>query len=387
MKKIMRMPKEVDPSSPEISMSEALALRLSRQHLDQRAPRRKLVDVVSGMGGVQAQSTGEAYMGLWARVEGLSPNDIDRALVDERTLVRTWAMRQTVHLLSSEEFSSQMAALKPVYQRHHQTLIRKGLDEQSIEDAIDAAKEELTSGPLTRKELVSRIPSRLLKKVLELPYPWNDLLGLFKDPYALGKFCFGPPRGQETTFVRVDKWLPSLLHALAPDKAEEQLLQHYLRSFSPATIADFAYWSGFSESYAQTILSRTKNKVSEVSVGSAKMSMLERDFDDLQRPTFPPPVRLLPSFDAYLLGYEDKSPFLDKEHYQTVFRKSAQVARTVIEDGKVVATWTGQRKGKTLTLHVAPFGSLSSSVRDGITVEADNLAHFLGMQKVDFQIE
>jgi hypothetical protein len=119
-------------------------------------------------------------------------------------------MRQTVHLLSADDFSSQMIALQPVYQRHHQALIRKGLDEQIIVEAVDAAKEELASGPLTRKELIDRIPSRLLKQVLALPYPWNDLLGLFKDPFALGKFCFGPPHGQETTFVRVDKWLPFL---------------------------------------------------------------------------------------------------------------------------------------------------------------------------------
>jgi hypothetical protein len=110
---------------------------------------------------------------------------------------------------------------------------------------------------------------------------------LLKDPYALGKFCFGPPRGQETTFVRVDKWLPSLLHAPAPDKAEEQLLQHYLRSFSPATISDFAHWSGLTESYAQTILSRIKNKVSEVSVGSEKMLMLESGLGDHRDPPSP----------------------------------------------------------------------------------------------------
>jgi hypothetical protein len=280
-----------------------------------------------------------------------------------------------------------MATLKPVYQRHHQTLIRKGLDEQTIEEAVDAAQEELTSGPLTRKELVSRIPPRLLKKVLELPYPWNDLLGLFKDPYALGKFCFGPPHGQEATFVRVDKWLPSLAQAPAPDKAGEQLLQHYLRSFSPATISDFAYWSGFTESYAQTILNRIKNRVSEVSIGNAQKLMLGNDLDDLGRPTSKLPVRILPSFDAYLLGYKDKSLFLEKEHYQAVFRKAAQVARTVIEDGRVIATWTSQKRRKTLMIRVAPFKSLSSDVRNSITVEADNLAHFLGMQKVDFQVE
>jgi hypothetical protein len=179
------MPKEFDPARPELSTSEALAFRLGRQHLDRRAPQDELVDVVSDMSGVQAQSTSEAYTGLWARVEGLSPNNIDRALFEERTLVRTWAMRQTVHLLPSNEFSSQMAALKPVYQRHHQALIRKGLDEQTIEEAVDAFREELASEPLTRKELVSRIPPRLLKKVLELPYPWNDLLGLLKGDYIL----------------------------------------------------------------------------------------------------------------------------------------------------------------------------------------------------------
>jgi hypothetical protein len=89
MRKITHMTKEVDPTNPEISTSEALALRLSRQHLDRRAPKDKIVDVVSDMGGVQAQSTSAAYMGLWARVEDLSPSDIDRALLDEKTLVRT----------------------------------------------------------------------------------------------------------------------------------------------------------------------------------------------------------------------------------------------------------------------------------------------------------
>src|SRR5947209_3817287 len=93
-----------DPD-PTISVSapQVMAWRVQRHHLDRRAPRAALLEVVAELGGVQAQLMSSAELTLWARIERLEPEDVGHALWEERSLVKTWAMRGTLHLLPASE--------------------------------------------------------------------------------------------------------------------------------------------------------------------------------------------------------------------------------------------------------------------------------------------
>src|ERR687895_138756 len=86
------------------------AWRLSQHCLSPRLKRQDFLKAVTRTGGIQAQLTSAAEMALWARVDGLTWEDVQSALWRDRTLVKTWAMRGTLHLLSARDLPLYVAA-------------------------------------------------------------------------------------------------------------------------------------------------------------------------------------------------------------------------------------------------------------------------------------
>src|SRR6266496_1989490 len=99
--------------SPPLTLEwdQVIAWRLRRHHLDERVPSADLLPVVAGIAGLHAQVMSSAELTLWARVGDLEPDAVRRALWAERTLVKTWAMRGTLHLLPADELPLWQAAL------------------------------------------------------------------------------------------------------------------------------------------------------------------------------------------------------------------------------------------------------------------------------------
>src|SRR5688572_7030562 len=102
-----------------LAWEAVLAWRLRRQRLERRAPRAALLATVAATGGVQAQVMSAAELAVWARVAGLEPAAVAQALWQERTLVKTWAMRGTLHLLPAAELPLWVAAQSALPPRHH----------------------------------------------------------------------------------------------------------------------------------------------------------------------------------------------------------------------------------------------------------------------------
>ena len=88
---------------PSFTEAQISAFRLHRHHLDLRAPRSQLPSVVRDVCGVQAQVTAMARIALWARLRELTVDDVERALVQKRTIVKTWSMRGALHLLGEDD--------------------------------------------------------------------------------------------------------------------------------------------------------------------------------------------------------------------------------------------------------------------------------------------
>src|SRR6516225_12090854 len=87
----------------KLTWARAAAWRIGRHHLDQRAPAGSMLAVASRLCGLHAQLMSSAELTVWARVEDLDRGAVQHALWEERTLVKTWAMRGTLHLLPSDE--------------------------------------------------------------------------------------------------------------------------------------------------------------------------------------------------------------------------------------------------------------------------------------------
>ena len=148
--------------------AQIAAFRLHRHHLDLRAPRSHIPNVVRDVCGVQAQVTVMARIALWARIRDLAVDDVERALERKRTIVKTWSMRGALHLLASNELLLYLRGLMPTrLPREQKWIQRSGLKEDETTAMIlDALKR----GPLTRAQLVGYLAKRLGTKTKD----WMD---------------------------------------------------------------------------------------------------------------------------------------------------------------------------------------------------------------------
>ena len=370
MKKSQRRAFDVGPR-------QVAAFRLARHHL--LAPKGKdPVAVCRDVCGIQAQLMTAARMNIAARTRGLSPAVIEAALWQERTLVKSLAMRQTVHLLPASEFHvyadairrSRVAAVVRIMERLRIT----PADREAL---LRAILETLEAGPMAKGELTRRIRPRVSSRVRAwMDRVWNAArLALVE-----GLICYGPDRGQQVTFVRVDRWLPAH-RAVAPQEAARRLLLNFLRAYGPATLRDFSKWSGIPVAEARPAWDAALDELAEVNVAGRPGWLLRGDVKELRNAAFDgPTVSLLAAFDSFLLAHAEKEHFLDPRHYKRVYRNQGWVMPVVLANGIAVALWKHAIGRGRMLISIEPFGPLARAVRLGIEAEAGNLGRFLGAE-------
>lgn len=383
-----------------VTWKQVAAFRLSRQHLAKRAPREALLSVASDMSGAQAQLHSAAQISLWARVRDLEIGHVEHA-VRERRLVKAACMRRTLFLVPSEELAIFVRGTARRAEKEIRWAHGKGVPERVVEAAIEAALGALDE-PLTRPEIAERVSRTLGAQVRnihgggwgsrskvaavpvgELIYPVVDLLHLAA---ARGVVCYGPNRDNEPTFVRAEAWIPHW-QDISVEQAEGLLLRRYLRAFGPATAADFSMWTGISLTGAREIWEREEAGFVQVNVGGWAAAVLREDLDILKRAKFDAPlVRLLPYFDAYLLGHKEREHLVPMKYRPEVYRPQGWIAPVVLVDGRAVAVWNHSRQGNRLSVKVEMFESISQEIINGIGEEARDLGRFLGTPDVDVQV-
>lgn len=353
---------------PELSPEQVRALRLRAQGLVPRISRDDLDLAVYAVGGIQAQQPAAMLLALRARVASLTAADLDNAIVDERTLVRSWFMRGTLHLVASEDFHWMNALLAPTFiSKGKGRRAQLGLDDATAAKGLKAIRAILAQeSPLNRTQIVERLAAYgvVLDRKTQSPI---HLIGLA----ALeGILLLGPdqPNG-DTTYVPVETWLRNL-PPFSKNQALEQLARRYLNGYAPATVKDFAAWSGLALTDAKKAWHGLQTELVEVQVEGKPLWLPEAALIPEERESS---VRLLPAFDAYLLGYADRDLVVSPAHQPEVYH-GGQTVPVVLVDGLAAGTWRYKRQGKRLTVTVHPFEEFPSAVRDHIVVEADDIA-------------
>ncbi|HYR80939.1 MAG TPA: winged helix DNA-binding domain-containing protein [Thermoplasmata archaeon] len=367
------------------SDAQVSSFRLHRHHLDLRAPRGRLAGVVGDVCGVQAQVSAMARIALWARLRDLTVDDVEQALLRKRTIVKTWSMRGALHLLPSNELLLYLRGLMPTRLPREQRWIQgAGLkEEETTAMIIEALKE----GPVTRAQLVSLLAKELGTKTKDwFDGGWGrETLGsntswqLVRPAVMRGLVCFGPSHGQEITFTRVDEWLREPLSMPSEEKAEDALVRRHLHAFGPADAKDLWSWSGVYVRRIRVILDRLRDELVEVDMGRRRGFLLRKDLPDLEKASSEPGiVRLLPSFDPFLLGHRDRDYLVDRAHYKQVYKDQGWLAPIVLVDGRVAGTWSYRRHPRKLAVEVTMFATFKKETRAKAKEEAYDLARFLG---------
>ncbi len=359
-----------------------LAWRVERQHLAARTPASRALDVVREVCGLHAQVMSSAELTLWARVEGLPPGFVATALWEDRALVKTWAMRGTLHLLRADELGLYVGAQSALPDRFAKPgwLRGFGVTRPQVEALLAAVPRALDGDPLTREELATAVAEQTQDAALgeKLRDGFGSLLKLSA---FRGDVAFAPNEGRNVRFVHPSRWLDGVASE-DPDRAMAEIVRRYLSAYGPATREHFQRWFGFaSAAQAGKRIAALGEEVVDVDVEGTAMWALATDVDAIAAARPAGTVNLLPAFDQYVVGApRDADAVLGPEHRPAVYRPQGWLSPVLLVDGVIAGTWEHERAGDHLAVTIAPFAEQPKAVRDAAEREAARLAAFFGAQ-------
>lgn len=382
--------------SPRVTARQIAAFRLRAHHLQERGTLDRLPSIVSDMGGAQAQVISAAESSLWARTADLTTDDIARALWEDRSLARAWAMRRTLFLLPARDLAIFLRGSARRAEKELRWMRNRGVPGEELDRAIAATLDALDS-PRTSDDLAREIADRNRGTVRRRPtgggwgnrrpIPWVRL-GSVNVPVgyllhlagARGDVCSGPGVGSRSTYVRADAWIPHY-RSVSQSRAEGELLRRYLRSFGPARPEDFVAWTRVRLRDAREIWATIAPELVEVRTPARQAWLLREDVEDLlSDPPSDDETRLLPHFDSYLLGHDERAHLAEVQHHGRIYRAAGWVAPSVLDRGRVVGTWEHRAVRGRSTVQVRPFRPLGERIKREIRAEAGDFARFRGLE-------
>lgn len=333
--------------------------RLARQHVTE--PAADPVGVAARLCGVQAQVTSSAQLTLGLRSPA-SADDLETALWTDRSLVKTWAMRGTLHWLPSREYAMWIAALRtrpwritPSWERYH------GVTADELAAVSEAIPEALDGRQLTRDELAARIAEVTGSAHLteQLRSGWGAVL---KPAANRGLLCFGSDRDRNVTFVRPQDWLGEI--GPLPDAADAlwEVLCRFLDAYGPATPADVARWFGEPERMGRQLLATHADQLHVVDVEGHRGWVTAAGAATLADTPPAAGVELLGGFDPYILApISHRDALVPEGHLADVSRTAGWISAVVLVDGRVAGTWTTDAGGDGTRVTVTVFRPLTSA--------------------------
>ena len=376
------MPKDLPAPALSTSWSQVLALRVARQHLAERAPAARLEEVVGRMLGLHAQVMSSAELQAAARLDGLRAVDVRDALWQRRRLVKVWAYRQTLHLMTADDLAEFVVAARSLERWHTPVWLRYfKLTERDVGGLIEAVGEVLSDRPMTRADLAAAVTKRIRKPNLReaMLTGW----GTFLAPAAQrGHLAFGPSDGRNVACVDPSDWLGRQIaiaaDPAAADDALGRLIGRYLAVFAGASREMIArWWGGGRMAAIHRALARVPDEIAEVEVDGLPGLVRREDLEALGDVSARHEVRLLPGFDPFTNELPRRvHAVLPDPHHDRVHRTAGWVTPIVVVDGRVAGTWE-IGDGRNGTVEVQPFERLSAAATKELRREVERVAAFL----------
>jgi hypothetical protein len=323
-------------------------LRLASQGLLGPAQPGSVAEAVRWMTATQAQDLQASLMAIGLRVPGAGLTDV-RAALEDGSVVRSWPMRGTLHLVAPEDLRWMLdltaERLHRVVAGRHRELDITWAD---IEKCRDVALERVAGGgSVSRNELFAMFDAA--------GQPTTGQRGI----HILGSLCRhawlvqGPLAGNQPLLVAFDDWIP-VSRTLGRQEAIAEFMLRYFRSHGPATVRDFAWWTQLPLPEVRAALEQVSGQLVELEFGAATYWM-SPETEALLDGGVPGQrsVLLLPGFDEFLLGYMDRSLVLAPEHANKIVPGGNGVfKKTIVAGGEVVGTWA--RAGTSRSAAVVP---------------------------------
>ena len=336
------------------------------------SPHETPADVVGALGAVQAQDYPGAKWAVAQRTPGVTSADLDRALADG-TIVRTHVLRPTWHFVLPSDIRWMLALtggriLAGLGARHRflevdSALRRRAnrLLEKALRDGNHLTRDEIadlfTRGGIDLTER-QRLGHLLLIAELE------------------GLICSGPVRGKQFTWALFDERVPPSTMP-SRDEAVTELVRRYYTTHGPATVHDFAWWSGLTTADAKRGLEALGASVEKTTIDGrvywfAPGPAPARSASSL--------AHLLPNYDEYFIGHKDRSAILEQAEGAGVRHLALGLtAYPILVDGQVVGGWKRSVRGEAVVVGLELLLDVGDRARRAIAAQVKRYGDFLGV--------
>lgn len=361
-------------ASVELTWGGVTARRMARHALIEPATDSGPAEIAGVICGAHAQVMSAAELSIGRRLRGATRADVKRAVWEERTLVKTFGPRGTVHLLPAAELPMWTGALSalPRPASSHPEPVR--FVPEQVEEVVAAIGDALADTELTVDELTEAIRERTgawavertMAAFQDLWPRWRQLTGTAAHR---GVLCYGPNRGRNVTYTSPQRWLPGF----RPDEGEgalRKLVRRYLHAYGPANPQHFARWLNTSPRFSGDLFDRLAEELERVELEGSPAWVLAGDTAEQ------PPhrgIRLLPYFDAFVVAGQPRELLYPGAATTRALTPSGQAGNypVVLVDGVVGGVWHQRRSGRRLSVTVEPLRDLTRAERRQLEDEVE----------------
>lgn len=365
--------KSTTPAS--LTWSGATARRMARHALTEPATDGGPADIAGLMCGAHAQVLSAAELSIGRRIAGATRADVQRALWDDRTLVKTFGPRGTVHLLPTADLPMWTGALStlPSSVPMHPEPVR--FTPEQADEVIAAIGDALADTELTVDELTDAIVSRTG------PWAGERTMAAFQDMWPRwrqltstaahrGVLCFGPNRARNVTYTNPHRWLPGF-RPDDGDTALRSLVTRYLWAYGPATPQHFARWLSIPPRRAVELFDELAGELERVELEGETAWVVAGDTGTPQQPHRG--IRLLPYFDAFVVAGQPRERLYPGAAAARALTPAGQAGNypVLLVDGVVGGVWHQRRSGRKLAITVEPLRELTARQRRQLDHEVE----------------
>lgn len=346
------------PPTPEISAEQRRARLAARHHL--AAPAATVADAVAGVVALHATDPATVHLSVCARLAAPAVPAVERALYEDRTLLRLLGMRRTVFVTGLDTAAVIQAGCSADIAVKQRKLLEQHLGKQGhpenvpepgkwlldVEASVEAALRK--RGSATAQQLSEDEPRLRQQLRMAAGKPYEAIGNVTSRVLFLlaadGRIARGRPRGSwvSTQYVwhPLGEWVPGL-PAYGAEEARIELARRWLRAYGPAPLSDLRWWTGWTATQAKKALAALSP--AEVDLDGVPGLALPDDLEPVPAP--PPWVAFLPALDPTPMGWQERDWFLGP-HRPALFDRSGNIGPTVWSDGRVVGGWAQRASGE-----------------------------------------
>lgn len=366
----------------EINEDQINSFCMKKQHLTEESKINDIVKITKDIGGLHATSSATTYLSLFARTNKFKKEYLNKELYVKRNLGKVRYVRGTIYVLPRDMIPFAYSALKSFidplsckYAEYH------GISKREYQKVSKPILKVLDGKALTAKEIKESVGAK--SKI-------SQILNLMCDD---GQLIRAEPKGgwksNLHTYRRMDQYFPGLeLHSLDETEAKKEVIQKYIHSFGPATLNDITWWTKFPRTKIRDILENDEDKIVQVKVSeyNEPYYILKSQKKALQSTIVKKKFNfsLLPVLDPFIMGYKDRTRYIDTECFQYVFDRSGNGTSSIFVDGRVRGVWDFSEKPKP-RVKLFYFMDMKKEDEKKIQTKAKNIGKFIAGCEVEIK--